>query len=177
MDGIFTQEDPIGLAGGLNLYGFAGGDPVNFVDPFGLRPCPPDNDCINPLKMTVGTINMVRGAAGTASGALILTAGSATAPVLGPITGPAIPVGAATVAFGLANVSRGAQQFSESLNSESGPVAKNLLGLLPFGQKYDDPGEPGMVEYFKERYKELVSDPIGTSKRLLKEFFAIEKEK
>ena len=34
--GQFTQEDPIGLAGGLNLYGFAGGDPVNFSDPFGL---------------------------------------------------------------------------------------------------------------------------------------------
>jgi hypothetical protein len=32
----FTQEDPIGLAGGLNLYGFANGDPVNFRDPFGL---------------------------------------------------------------------------------------------------------------------------------------------
>jgi hypothetical protein len=25
------------LAGGLNLYGFANGDPVNFSDPFGLR--------------------------------------------------------------------------------------------------------------------------------------------
>ena len=37
--GRFTQEDPIGLAGGMNLYGFAGGDPVNFSDPFGL--CPP----------------------------------------------------------------------------------------------------------------------------------------
>ncbi len=34
--GRFTQEDPIGLAGGLNLYGFAGGDPVTFSDPFGL---------------------------------------------------------------------------------------------------------------------------------------------
>ena len=36
--GRFTQEDPIGLAGGINLYGFAGGDPVNFSDPFGLCP-------------------------------------------------------------------------------------------------------------------------------------------
>jgi hypothetical protein len=32
----FTQKDPIGIAGGMNLYGFAGGDPVNFSDPFGL---------------------------------------------------------------------------------------------------------------------------------------------
>jgi len=36
---FYTQEDPIGLAGGLNLYGFANGDPVNFSDPLGL--CPP----------------------------------------------------------------------------------------------------------------------------------------
>ena len=33
--GRFTQQDPIGLAGGINSYGFAGGDPVNFSDPFG----------------------------------------------------------------------------------------------------------------------------------------------
>ncbi len=39
--GRFTQEDPIGLAGGMNLYGFVGGDPVNHTDPFGL--CPPGN--------------------------------------------------------------------------------------------------------------------------------------
>jgi RHS repeat-associated protein len=36
--GRFTQEDPIGLAGGLNAYGFANGDPVNYSDPFGLCP-------------------------------------------------------------------------------------------------------------------------------------------
>lgn len=34
--GTSTQEDPVGLAGGLNAYGFATGDPVNFSDPFGL---------------------------------------------------------------------------------------------------------------------------------------------
>jgi RHS repeat-associated protein len=34
--GRFTQEDPIGLGGGMNLYGFADGDPVNYTDPFGL---------------------------------------------------------------------------------------------------------------------------------------------
>jgi len=34
--GRFTQVDPIGLAGGLNAYGFGGGDQVSYTDPFGL---------------------------------------------------------------------------------------------------------------------------------------------
>jgi RHS repeat-associated protein len=34
--GRFTQEDPIGLAGGVNSYGFAEGDPVSYRDPYGL---------------------------------------------------------------------------------------------------------------------------------------------
>ncbi|NNC28350.1 RHS repeat-associated core domain-containing protein [Longimicrobium terrae] len=34
--GRFSQEDPIGLAGGLNAYGFAAGDPVSYSDPYGL---------------------------------------------------------------------------------------------------------------------------------------------
>ncbi|MBB4635905.1 RHS repeat-associated core domain-containing protein [Longimicrobium terrae] len=38
--GQFTQTDPIGLAGGLNSYGFAAGDPVSYSDPYGLTPCP-----------------------------------------------------------------------------------------------------------------------------------------
>jgi RHS repeat-associated protein len=37
--GRFTQEDPIGLVGGLNLYGFSEGDPVSYSDPFGLKVC------------------------------------------------------------------------------------------------------------------------------------------
>ncbi len=34
--GQFTQQDPMGVAGGLNTYGFANGDPVSNRDPFGL---------------------------------------------------------------------------------------------------------------------------------------------
>jgi RHS repeat-associated protein len=31
----FVAEDPIGIAGGINLYAYVGNDPINFFDPFG----------------------------------------------------------------------------------------------------------------------------------------------
>lgn len=34
--GRFTQEDPIGIAGGLNVYGFGNGNPAMYSDPYGL---------------------------------------------------------------------------------------------------------------------------------------------
>jgi len=38
--GRFISEDPINLAGGINLYNYAGGNPVNRADPFGELPLP-----------------------------------------------------------------------------------------------------------------------------------------
>ncbi|MEH6519213.1 MAG: PKD domain-containing protein [Halioglobus sp.] len=35
--GRWTSKDPIGLAGGINLYAYVGNDPLNYADPFGLE--------------------------------------------------------------------------------------------------------------------------------------------
>lgn len=58
--GRFTQEDPIVLAGGPNLYGYANGDPVNFSDPFGLLACDPPSAC--PVKYVSVSADLVFGA-------------------------------------------------------------------------------------------------------------------
>jgi len=70
LTGRFTQEDPIGIAGGVNLYMYGGHNPVTFTAPFGLAP----ECCLTlPLPAVGGSAT---GVAVTAAGA-IASAGSA----------------------------------------------------------------------------------------------------
>ncbi len=40
----YTQSDPIGLRGGVNLFTYVGQNPLKYVDPLGLKKCCSEND-------------------------------------------------------------------------------------------------------------------------------------
>ncbi len=50
--GQWTQEDPIGLAGGVNLYQYASNNPAAFTDPFGLCAAGGDGSGADSTKKT-----------------------------------------------------------------------------------------------------------------------------
>ena len=96
--GRFTQLDPIGLAGGMNLYGFADGDPVNFSDPMGL--CPPQDD---DYSSCTGFFTVLGATAGSLIGGTTGGAGGAA------LCAPSGPVAIACAAGGgIAGVAKGA---------------------------------------------------------------------
>jgi hypothetical protein len=138
----WPNRDPIGELGGLNLYGYVGNDPIDYIDPYGL---------FNYVKGGVGVINIGRGIYKGVKGGLELAIG-VPAMIVGPGTGPLAPLeeaGAGLVtAIGLADVTgasflvkRGGKQLGEASGDPCKGHVRNLLGLLPFGALYDDPGE------------------------------------
>lgn len=90
------------------------------------------------------------------------------------VTGVGVAVGAGLVAFGLANVSRRAQQIAEAFSGESEPSFKNVLGLAPFGQKFDDVNEPGPVEFAKANWEGFAGAPVRALVQAVRDFFAVE---
>ncbi len=86
-------QDPIGLAGGVNLYAYAGNNPISFSDPYGL--CPTGGSLLK--IFTCQSIEAATTFVGSVSGFVVGGGGGllASAPTLGTAAPVTVPVGAA----------------------------------------------------------------------------------
>jgi RHS repeat-associated protein len=165
--GRYLTPDPIGLAGGINPFVYVEANPINSIDPLGL---------LNLTKTGVGFVNSFRGVTGVGAGVVVIGAGTATIPLFGDVVAtPAYVFGSVKLATGFANFNKGMGQIREAVDEPFAAASfRNLLGLAPFGQKFDDPCEPGPREYFKGIWNDYIKDPISTAKRAIKDFFAFD---
>ncbi|MCI5142391.1 MAG: RHS repeat-associated core domain-containing protein, partial [Candidatus Electrothrix sp. ATG1] len=158
--GRWINRDPIGEAGGINLYGFVQNNPIIFWDPFGL---------LNPSKGVSSLGNAVNAGRLYAGGMLKLGAAAGLTS-----TGVGAPVGGGIGILGAWNLwsaqsawNRSRQQWNEAWNeSWSNASWRNLLGVLPFGTEFDDPCEPSIGDVLKNKWKNFKNKPFEIIKEI-----------
>jgi RHS repeat-associated protein len=114
--GRWLQEDPHGVAGGINLYQFNGNNPVSYSDPFGL--CPIEKTGV-PCTLTKAGTGLV---AGAVSGAVIGATGGSVVPGAGTLAG----AGSGAIAGGTTGLIAGAMVGAvEDAVSLGGMIVQN----------------------------------------------------
>jgi len=119
--GLLTQEDPIGIAGGLNLYGYANGDPINFSDPFGFSADGGDDPCKSFIDDKEKYAECEKGAKPFKTGgkAIVDRFGERCVAKFALATGSSVMdvAGARTMALGVAGVSKMADEVVTSMSN------------------------------------------------------------
>jgi len=126
--GRWTLKDPIKFqANSPNLFAYVRSEPINQLDPNGL---------VNWTKLQVAVLNWYRGNLQLYGGMVQVQAGLAAK---SPGT---VFLGATNMLFGASSLRRSFKQFGEAMTEPASNANNgNYLGLLPFGDYFDDPQE------------------------------------
>jgi RHS repeat-associated protein len=163
--GRWLQEDPIGVAGGLNLFQYVGNDPVTHTDPFGLQACTGRLTSavwaclgrqLEPLQQVVHVYSA--GVAVVMTGGIaaeLAAAATPTALALGPAAG-----GLPMVPSAVPKLATLAQRFGTTVNDLASKVVSQ-------GQRFADMRHGGNINALLQRpdgasgFVRVTLDPAG----------------